>query len=208
MIDEVFEVEQYMAGENINYKNLYRICFLMVRWHKQCGYGKLQTREMLEAWAKSNALYIKYDCNDIINRVFDTEKGAELKTAVVKVNERDVKNINSRFDNKKTKLVALAFICFAKAHANKLGEFSLSMSSLSAWTGINRQMLGRKYIKELIDFEFLEKISKPEYNSMWDKLYEDQSTRYRLTFKVHNSGNDELVSNDLGILFSRLFGHP
>ena len=205
MIDEIYEVNQYLEGKSVVLNNLYRVCWLMARWHREQGHTRLETRNKIFEWGNRHNTYIKYNLNDILNRVYDVENYISLKTTKVKINRLDIDNINERFDNKKTKLVALSLLCYAKAKADKSGEFSISSVNLGAWLGINRKMLVNRYIKELIDFEYLEIISKPSNNSRWNKPQDEQITRYRLNVPLHNSGDLHLVNNDMRVLFSQAF---
>ena len=207
MVDEVYEAIQYIEGKNIVLSNLYRVCLQMVRWYKDNGeLSRIEIREkILYDWAAKLKIDVRYNLNDIINRVFDSNDFGELKSPVVKVNNQDVDRIKRSFDNGKTKLVALAILCYAKAHGNKNGEFTMSAVNLSAWLGINRKTLTKKYIKELIDFNYLAIVAKPANNSKWKKAHAEQSTRYVINAPVHNSGNFELKNNEIEILFSEVF---
>ena len=207
MVDEIYEVSQYLDGKNIVHSNLYRVCLQMVRWHKDKGeLSRIEIREkILYDWALKHKINVRYNLNDIINRVFDSNDFGMLKSHVVKVNNHDVERIKRSFDNETTKLVALAMLCYAKAHGSKKGEFTMSAVNLGAWLGINRKSLTKKYIKELIDFNYLTIAAKPTNNSKWKKAFAEQSTRYMINAPLHNSGNFELKNNEIGILFSEVF---
>lgn len=185
--------------------NFYRACYLMVRWHKEQGLKRIEIRDTMFDWGRANNIDMKYNINDIINRVFGVEKYVPLQSPIIKINKQDIENIKRRFDNKKTKLVALAMLCYAKAKANRDGVFGISATSLGAWLEINRKTLTNKYIKELVDFEYLSIISKPENNYKWLKSYDDQSTKYKINASLHNSGDFVLSDNKVRILFSEVF---
>ena len=207
MIDEIFEVKQYLKGVNVSKQNLYRTCYLLVKWYKELGSKKIEVRAALFEWGKKYNFYIKYNVNDIIDTVFE-RNSPNLKSPEIKINKNDVKNINKRFDNKNTKLVALAVLCYAKAFANEDGEFSLTSVGLSSWLNINRQSIRKKYIKELIEYEFVSEVSKPERiknKNDWGKPYEEQSTRYKINMPLNNSGDFVLRNNEIGKLFSEVF---
>ena len=205
MVDEIYEVNEYIAGKNITANNLYRICYLMVRWYKQNGYSKLAIRDELFNWGEKHGVYFKFKINNVNNRVFEKESETDLKSPVVKINKHDIDEINRRFDSEKSKLVALAMLCYAKGHADAKREFVISSVALSAWTGIDRKMLCNKYIQELIDYEYLTVVNKPENSKKWDASYSEQSTRYKLKMSLHNSGDYILENNNLGVLFSKVF---
>lgn len=206
MIDERFEVQEYLNGKSIVLGNLYRICWLIVRWYKEQGLNRLDIRNEVFKWGCEQKITIKYNVNDIINKVYDKEMDAKLRSPAVKINKQDVQEIDRRFDNKKTKLCALAILCYAKAYADRAGTFNISTVNLSAWVGINRKSLANKYIKELIDFEYLTLVSLPPKIGRWkDMSYYDQATTYKLNVPCHNSGNFVLRNNAIRILFSEVY---
>ena len=86
MVNEVYETQEYVKGNNIDLKNLYRIYFMMVRWHKSQGLDKIAVRDIIAKWKKKNGIDIKSNANEIIARVFDRETNPELSTPVVKIN--------------------------------------------------------------------------------------------------------------------------
>ena len=206
LVDENYEALQYINGNDISKNNLYRICYLMIKWYKEDGLSKFEIRQKIYDWAEEK-FYIKYNVNDIIDRVFDS-KLPGLKSMIVKINKQDIKNINKRFDNKTTKFVALAMLCYAKAHANRDGEFNISSVSMSSWLNMNRKTLRHKYIKELVEYEYLTEVAKPENNKKWANVYEEQSIRYKINVQLHNSGEVVLENNDIRILFDELFSTP
>ena len=205
MVNEVYEVQQYLAGNDIVISNLYRTFTLLIKWFKEQGFDSDGIRNEIQAWAKSNGIFINYDLNNMIMKLFEKNAKANLESPIIKINENDMDVINKKFDNKKTKLTALAMLCYAKAYANKKGEFSISTVGLSAWTGLNRKVLSSRYIKELIEFKYLSLIEKPNNNRSWEKNTASQSTKYRINHKLHNSGNMMLKENNLEILFLEVF---
>ena len=207
MVNEVYEAQQYLAGENINRTNLYRICYLLISLFKNQGYKRTEIRDMVFAWGSKNKITVEYDVNSIINRVFDIDN-LSLSAPIIKINKQDIYAINKLFDNEKVRLVALAILCYAKAHANKKGEFYVSSVGLGAWLGINRKTLRSRYIKELIDFEYLVEVEKYKNNNKWNDSYDKQSTKYRLNTSLHNSGEFVLRDNDVRKLFSEVFFSP
>ena len=205
MIDEIFEVKQYLQGKNISKENIYRICYQMTRYYMEQGNNQEQIRSILQEWAKTNSISLKLDINDVISRAFYKEKDTILVSHVVKINKQDVACINQRFDKKRTKLTALAMLCFAKIHADENGIFRLPTVSLSAWTGLNRKSLTNKYIRELVDFGYME-IFNPHENIVDDQRFIMRpATWYKALYSLHNSGNWILKQNDLRILFSDVF---
>ena len=50
MINELAEANAYLNGENINPKNLYRTCYLILKWYRDQGYEESAARDALFAW--------------------------------------------------------------------------------------------------------------------------------------------------------------
>lgn len=202
MINEVIEVKGYLDGKNINKKNLYRICYMIAKWYKEQGFKSLEIRKKIFDWGKENNIYIKYNVNNIITSVFkDNER---LKDYVnVKINKRDIDEINKRFDSRVTKLVALAMLCYAKAHANGNKEFSISSVALSAWINKSSNHLRSRYIKELIEFGYLSLVSTPRNTYAWNNA--EKNSVYRINVDIHNSGDYVLVDNNILDLYNSIF---
>lgn len=204
MINEVAEVQEYLKGEKIDKENLYRICYLLCKWYKQQGLSRIQIREALFAWGKEQNVYIQYNVNDIIDKVFEDKK--PLKTGrTVKISTADIDEINRRFDNKKTKLVALAMLCYAKANADKDKEFSVSSVALGAWLGIHRSTIKRKHIKELADYDYLKIVQTPKNTFTWEASEASKSCRYHMNVDLRNSGECVLQDNNITELYERAF---
>ena len=207
MIDEIREAEDYLLGKNIAKENLYRMCYLMSCYFKLQKIEKLEARQKIFDWGRENNIWIKYDVNQIITRAYDSPNPT-FKSPIVKINKQDISRIKDSFDGQKVRKVALALLCYAKAHGNKNGEFNISSVALGAWLGINRKGLRNKYIKELMDFGYLVEIQKPKNNKAWNQSYDKQAIRYKLCNSIHNSGEYVLDGNDIDKLFSEVFSNP
>lgn len=204
MINEVIEVQQYLEGKKIVKKNLYRICYMLAKWYKEQGLSKLEIREEIFNWANSNQIYIKFNLNDMIQKAVD-DKERLKDNFVIRINENDIYEINRRFDNPKTKYVALAILCYAKANANRDKEFELSSVALSSWLNMDSTFLKRKYIKELESFDYIQLVKKSHNTYSWDKNNSNKSCVYTLSVPIHNSGNFILEDNNIEGLFRSIF---
>ena len=69
--------------------------------------------------------------NDIIHRALTDKKKKLRENVEIKISKTDIEEIEMRFDKPKL-LVALA-ILYAKANADKNGEFCISSVALGAW---------------------------------------------------------------------------
>lgn len=198
------EVSEYMAGKNINLKNLYHICYLIIKWHKENGYDELETRDALFAWGAENHIYINYNVSSMINYVWDHDKTTLSTIESVPVTNEDIRQINRRFDDRKTKLLAFALLCYSKAFSDSNGEFSLSYAELSAWTGLSVSSISKKYIPNIIRYRYAVIVSdNSKFHSKHQKVLNDRN-RYKL---VEKNNDDSVcnVGNDIIKAFSFLF---
>ena len=207
MIDEIREAEDYINGENIVKENLYRICYLMSCYYKLQNIEKMETRKKIFEWGKQNGIWIKYDVNQIITRAYESNNPT-FKSPVIKINKQDVTKIKDSFDGHKVRKVALALLCYAKVHANKNREFCISSVALGAWLGINRKTLRNRYIKELIDFEYIQEADNHKNSNIWEQSFDKQGTKYRINNSLHNSGEYVLENNDIDKLYLEIFSIP
>lgn len=200
MINEKQEALDYLQGKHIQKDNMYRTCLIIARYYKEEGLKHVDIRNTIFDWAGQYHIYIKHDLNAIITYVMSNP--LPLKEKTVKINQKDRDTISRITTNPKTRLVALALLCYAKAYGNKNREFHISSVSLGAWIGMHRSQLKRRYIQELIDFEYLEELEKPKNNYTWSN---PQNTKYRIQASLHNSGEYELVQNDIRKLYEEVF---
>ena len=204
MINEVVEVMDYLSGKNISKNNIYRMCYLIAKFLKATGLEPVKIRGRIFEWANENGLYIKQSVNDIIRRALTDSK--KLKENVeIKISKADIEEIEMRFDKPKTKLVALAILCYAKANADKKGEFCLSSVALGAWLGIHSSNIRRNYLRELVEFGYISKVSTPKGAFNWSHSDEENYSKYRIEVSVRNCGAFVLQNNDIKKLHKEAF---
>lgn len=200
----MIETQHYLNGENIVKSDLYRICYLLAKWYKEQGLSQLEIRESIFKWANNLNLYLKFNLNDMIHKALSDD--SRLKdNVVIRINESDIYEISRRFDNPKTKFVALAVLCYAKSYANRDKCFFISSVSLGAWLTIHGSNLKRKYIKELIDFEYLSIVDTPKNTYKWNSDEQSKNTKYKILVPIHNSGIFILEDNDIEKLYHSIF---
>ncbi len=201
MIHERLEAEAYLSGENIVKDNLYRILILIAKYCREQHLTPLQSREAIFCWANRNHIHIPYDVNAIITKV--QADPTSLREVAVAVGKGDLDEIRRRFDGPKTRLVALAVLCYAKASENC--DFTLSSVALGAWLGIHGSNIRRKYLKELLDFGYIEKLSTPQNNYKWTSRDENKSCRYRLLVPLDPQPLYPLIGNNIQALCDEVF---
>lgn len=204
MINEVVEVMDYLSGKNISKNNIYRMCYLIAKWFKAMGLEPVKIRERIFEWANENGLYIKQSVNDIIHRAL-TDKKKLRENVEIKISKTDIEEIEMRFDKPKTKLVALAILCYAKANADKNGEFCISSVALGAWLDIHSSNIRRNYLRELVEFGYISKVSTPKGTFNWSHSDEENYSKYRIEVSVRNCGAFVLQNNDIKKLHKEAF---
>lgn len=176
---------------------------MLAKWFKEQGLTQLQIRENIFLWGKTHSMYIKYNVNDIIKKALDDKQRLKDNVAV-KINESDIQEIKHRFDNPKTRLVALAILCYAKTYANRDKEFNVSSIALGEWLRIDSSNIRRKYLKELIEFEYISVVDSLKNTYKWDGNSQ-QSYTYKINVPILNSGNYTLEDNKISVLYDSLF---
>lgn len=195
MLNEVKEANRYLEGKDIVQENLYRVCFTILKLYHYQGMSKLSAREAIFEWATKNGIYIPYSVNSIIGYIWDYDKRRISECDSVRVSDEDIREINRRFDRKKTKLVALALLCYGKVYGDSKGEFSLSYAELSAWVGLGMSSVRKIYVPELIGFNYIATVNgKGAFHKHSKVLH--QRTRFKLLVPVKDEG-EHIVTEDV-----------
>lgn len=203
MIDQSIEVSRLLSGK-FSKQNLYTSFYLLSKYYAEQGLELSEISKSVFKWAKSHGLFVKYDLN-IIAKKAKEDKLKLTNNVEVYINQEDIDNINSWFYNKNTKLIALAVLCYAKVNSNKNREFSISSYDIGAWVDIHHSSIRRRYLNELIEFGYLEKIKVPVNSKNWNNSKEDGCTRYKLNVDYYNSGEYKLIDNDIYKLYKEIF---
>ncbi len=197
MLNEKNEINALLNGERINKIYTYRSCYLLAKYYKSLGYDHIEIRKQIFNWGKTYGVYITDDLNSIIQRAINDKK--ELAENIeIKINNSDIDEIITRFDKYNTRLTAFAILCFAKKYADKNGLFYISRIGLSNWIGINQTSLSKRHIKELIDFGYLEKVSKNEIKLI--RIKNKQVSKmiiYKIKVPYKNDGEYTVVDYDI-----------
>lgn len=200
MINEKLEVMDYLNGKNLNKENLYHTYYQIAKYFKEQGLPRTEIRNAIFYWANENGIFVKHDLNAIITAVFEDRE--PLREKMVKINRTDIEEITRLFDNPKTRLTALGLLCYAKAYGNRNGEFHISSVTLGVWLGIHRTQLKRRYMRELMDYGYLDEIQRAQNTYTWSM---PQTNRYRINAPIHNSGHYVLEGNDIQKLYREIF---
>lgn len=205
MIDEIIEVKQLLNSNEIKEKGIYRKLYLLAKWYSLQEYSYLEIKDLLNKWCQDKHILCKYNLNDIILQAAQ-DKIKLRENVTVKISEEDVKEIKRRFDTKNTKLLALALLCYAKACADKDKTFSVSLSAVAQWTGINYSRIISNYFPQLVKFEYIEKNKSISHYS-WDSKNKHPYSKTNLKFLCNtaNNGKYELKENNINELYSVIF---
>ena len=203
LIDESVVVKNLLDGKQIHKKCLYRNCYLLAKHFKQQGMSQMDIRDAIFQWGKQYGVYISYNINNIIRKAMQ-DKQRLRDNVIVNVSEDDIRQIVRRFDNKNVRKLALALLCYAKATANRDGEFGISSVELGAWIGIDNSNIISRYLPELIDFGYVQREeSKPSFS--WDKTEKYKHLSLRMLVPFNNRGGHLLRDNDINELYTECF---
>ena len=203
MINEMVDVQKYLAGEGLNRDIEYRICLLLAKWFYQNGATtREEIRERLKDWAKENDFFITVAMNPLSDRVL-REDMKLLGQDPVYVNENDVNIIVDKFDTYEERITALAVLCYAKVYRDDAGEFKLSVATLADWLDMERKTV-TKYLKTLVDLNFIKLLDVGETNSWYHKFVITGCNTYKLCFETSNTGTCSMQDNDLDKLYDSL----
>lgn len=205
MINEVYEVSQYLQGNDITEKKLYRVRYLMAKFYKEQGLQNLEIREKIFDWGKKNNVYFTFSINTVIYRVF--EDARPLRNNIkVHINDEDIKFINKRFDSVKVKTVALAVLCYAKVNADKDNEVNISTVDFANWLHMQQPHISARYIPELVDFGMLQRVDTEKCYFSWnEKKAFSKNRRYKVNTVLKNEGQYVLENNNILKLADEIF---
>lgn len=206
LLNEKNEILALLDGKRMNKKYTYRSCYLLAKYFKSLDYDMIKTREEIFVWANKYKIYITDDLNSIIQKVFN-DKFPIVDDICIFINNNDIEEINKRFDKQNTKLTAFAILCFAKKYANKDGIFQMSLVGLSNWINIHQTQISGRIIKELIDFQYIEKINKNKFLRIIRKKHSiTYPIIYKINVKLDNNGEyifkDENIREEYKNIFA------
>lgn len=204
MINEILEVQNYLNGKDINKKCLYRICYMLAKWFKQQGLSYIEIRQSIFEWGKKNDIYITCNLNSIIYKALSDKQRLREKIEV-RISETDINEIKKRFDSKNCRKLALALLCVAKVSADSENIFSVSVTSLANWIGVDPGNCSTRYISELIDFDYIEKSNLPKVTYSWNGKVKSKSLTLKIKVPLFNNGNYILEDNNIKKLYSEIF---
>lgn len=209
LIDEVYEVQEYLNGKKVSERGRYRAAYYIARWYTQEGLDFRETRNKVYDWAKSTNNFIKYNVNDIVTGARQCQE--RLKDNItLRISEADVNRIVELFDSDKARKLALSLLCYAKVYANRDGEFTISMSALSEWIGISRTSVSSKYLPELEALGYITRLDNTQPSTRWHHRQPVQtnkfkSIRLKINTSLYNAGRFRLIHNDIDKLYDEIF---
>lgn len=180
-----------------------RICYLLRKYYKEQGLNNLEIRQNIFDWASKHGVFFSFSVNNLIYQVM--EDNTKLRGEIpIYITQQDIDEINARFDKKTCKYVALAVLCYAKATANTDKEVVVSTAGFAHWLGMQQQNISTRYLPELCDFKYIEKIDDEEIYFSWDKSKPlSKNRRYKVKVTLENKPERaiyELRNNDINAL--------
>lgn len=212
MINENILAQEYLNGENINKKILYRICFILSKWFKEHPDGNEKEEEIslcirrnIFKWAGANHIKIDFYLNACITKALDDPKRLTSDNPI-RISKEDVGAIVERFDTHNVRLLALAMLCYAKQFADSNKQFSISLLALSDWTKIHSSAISGRHIKELVDFGYISKVNENLKEALsWNNTCKNKINKYQIKVPISNVGEYTLEGNDILGLYKQIF---
>lgn len=207
MLNEINEIDSLLNGKRINKKYTYRSCYLLAKYYKSLGCEHKEIRSRIIAWAKEHDIYITDDLNSIIQKAIKDKKKL-IDNIEIRISENDIKEIIKRFDKYNTRLTAFAVLCISKKYATKDGIFYMSRIGLSNWIGIAETHLSNRYIKELIDFDYIEKINNGNFNYIKKRnKFISKIITYKIKVSFNNMGKYIVRDNNIREEFENIIAN-
>ena len=208
MIDERLVVLDLLDGVGINKNCIYGHCYLLAKYYLQVeGLNELDTRKKIFGWATKTKLYLNTDeinVNQIIYKA-QQDKTPLREKPILGISDVELRQIIIRFNKKKTRRIALAILCYAKAAGDKDGNFNISISGLANWLHCSRSSL-YEHINILKEYRFIEKQAKEGQRKSWNKKTKSQQGAYRILIPLSEDAADHyLFSNDIDTLTEECF---
>lgn len=209
LINEVLMVQDLLDGNGINKRCLYGHCYLLAKYWLQQGLEPLEVRKNIFAWACKYHLHLAADKLNVNRLIYkaESDKRRLREDVTVKVSQSDLDEITSRFDSARTRKVALAMLCYAKAAADQDNCFDLSIESFCNWLGCGRSVMYDDYLRELQVFGYIDRneYKKTKRIFSWEKNVKSKSANFKLLVPFNNSGEYQLINNDIDALFDECF---
>ena len=124
----------------------------------------------------------------------------------IKLSKFEINEIKRRFDKYNIRLVAFALLCYAKKFADKNGVFTLSLCGLSGWLGIYNSNLS-VYIKELVDFGFVEKERSYGLYSVRRNKFYSKSMILRIKISFDDNFDFTFYDKEIRKEFEKIFNY-
>lgn len=209
MINEILLVENLLDGKCIDKQCLFQHCFLIAKYYLQQGKEAKEVRKLIFDWATKYRIHLdieELNVNRLIYKAMN-DKRRLREDVSIKISHNDIKEITSRFDSKKTRKVALAILCYAKAAADRDNCFNLSVTALCSWIHVDYSHTLSKTLHELSLFEYIDyntnKQNQKTYT--WGRMTRSKSSKFKLLVPIYNGGAYQLIDNDIDALFNECF---
>lgn len=199
MIDEVAEVKDYLNGKHVSSLCEYRAIYLMARYFLAEGLTGFEVRDKIFEWGNKHGHFIRCNVNNTISHAKQNQKPLRSDT-VVYISDEDIRVINSHFDNRRVKWLALAVLTYGKAVADERGECDISLVGLAQWLDLDYSSV-RRWIQEMIDFSYIEKIETQRRKSK----KRNPVSRIRFLVPLKNEGQHKVEGNNIAALANLIF---
>jgi hypothetical protein len=208
VLNERNEINALLEGKRLDKKHTYHSCFMMCKYFINQGITDMYEIKLeLKKWAdKFGANIFTNDLNYLICRVIK-ENEPIVEQVEVRFSEQEIEDIKFRFDRYNSRLVAFSILAFAKEHMNRDKIFTIGHVALSNWIGVSRSQINQ-YITELINFKFIEKVTKENLvHFRYTNKVMSSSSYYKLLIKTYNEGDIIFLDDNVRNEFEKIFNY-
>jgi hypothetical protein len=209
LINEIQRAEELLNGRKFNDSYFFSAYCVLIRYYKYHGLSKDKTKENILEWENKFCYDRYFDLTNAIDRVYDIND--EFKKDVrVNISKKDIEEINFRFDSINMKKIAFAMLCYAKVKANKDGVFYINFGELSEWIYISSNNIHSRYMKDLEQWGYIEKLPSEKNIYSWNKdnskkFYSRSKIKIKVDFDNNCDADWVLNNNDILDLFYKIF---
>ncbi len=212
MIDETIYVQQLLDGKKIDSRGFYGACYLIAKYYLERGADLMDVIDNIRKWEEKYNYNINHkvaSLNNLVHKAVD-DKAKLTDDVKIYINEKDIKEISKRFDNKNLRFVSLGVLCYAKAFS-KNNEFNLSLTAFSDWLGLRVQHISALYMPELEKYNYVHKVVLSEKDKskknlvLFKKQITARVSTYKIDVPIKNTGSYMLKDNNINKLYDDIF---
>jgi hypothetical protein len=168
MLNERREAEELLKNKKNKKECDYRELMILSKYFKEIGVKHVECRNEIFKWAKTNSINIKDNLTSIVAKVFS--KDLKLFEGEVKIFKEDIdminrcsgyiKGVHKERHKYNVRLLMFAFLAYHKMNKDDRSVCKISIYGISGWTGIAKNHIHSRYMKDIYNSGFMIKETK------------------------------------------------